>query len=171
MNSVPDYSPADHSSAEHRLPDHSSVGQTPLYVTFRLAHTPMAISILDVREIVPRIKITQVHQAPDFVMGLINLRGRILTVLDLGLLLGLEQDSPPFPGHIIIFKHWDLGFAVDRIGDMISIDPDLIESLPANMDDRIRNTMDGIANGPKEALIILNAQKILAASQIPGESP
>jgi purine-binding chemotaxis protein CheW len=155
----------------HIPPARSSGPQTSLYVTFTLAHTPMGISILDVREIVPRIKMTQVHQAPDFVKGLINLRGRILTVLDLGLLLGLEHGSSP--SHIIIFKHRDLGFAVDRMGDVISIDPGLIESLPANMGDKIWNTMDGIVNGPKEALIILNAQKILAASQtqLPGESP
>ncbi|MCD4677132.1 MAG: chemotaxis protein CheW [Desulfobacula sp.] len=131
------------------------------YVTFRLEDNLIGINILNIREIVPYIKITKVQQAPAFVLGLINLRGQILIVLDIGVLLGLEKRRIHSDSHIIIFKHKDVGFIVDQIGDVIGIDQKYIESIPANIEPEIQKYMENIIDLPEEILMILNAQKVL----------
>ena len=135
------------------------------HVTFRLADNLIGINILDIREIVPYIKITKVQQAPAFVLGLINLRGQILTILDIGVFLGLEKRNTHSETHIIIFKHKDVGFIVDQIGDVIGTDQKHIESIPANIEPDIQKYMVNIINQPEEILMILNAQKILSFTQ------
>ncbi|MBU1342305.1 MAG: chemotaxis protein CheW [Proteobacteria bacterium] len=139
------------------------------YVTFRLADNLIGINILDIREIVPYIKITQVQQTPAFVLGLINLRGQILTVLDIGVLLGLEKREAHSKSHIIIFKHKNVGFIVDQIGDVIGTDQKHMESIPANIDANIQKYMENIINLPDEILMILNAKKVLSYMQTKDE--
>lgn len=132
------------------------------YVTFRLAHNLIGVNILDIREIVPYVRITQVQQAPEFVLGLMNLRGQILTILDIGVLLGLESRRIHSDTHIFIFKHRDVGFVVDQTGDVVGADQEHIESIPANIDPGIQKFLENIINLPDEILMILNAKKILS---------
>jgi purine-binding chemotaxis protein CheW len=135
------------------------------YVTFRLARNLIGIDILDIREIIPHIKITKVHQAPEFVSGLINLRGQTLIVLDIGILLGFEKRHIHSDSHIIIFKHKNVGFIVDQVNDVVSADQKYIDSIPANIEPGIQRYMENIVNLPEEILIILNADKILSYTQ------
>jgi purine-binding chemotaxis protein CheW len=133
------------------------------YISFRLAHTFMGIDILDIREIVPCNRVSRVHRAPWFVMGLLNLRGQILTLLDISVLLGFEQPGGRISGsHIIVFKHANVGFAVDQIGDVFSIDRERIESVPTNINPGIQKYADTIINLPEGVMILLNAGKILS---------
>ena len=132
------------------------------YITFRLARNLIGIDILDIREIVPCIRVTKVHRAPWFVMGLMNLRGQILTLLDIGVLLGMEKPGRDSGSHIIVFKHTRVGFAVDQIGDVFSIDREKLESIPVNIDPRIQQYTDTIINRPEGVMMLLNAGKILS---------
>ncbi len=135
------------------------------YVTFRLSHNLIGINILDIREIVPYIKVTEVQQSQDFVLGLMNLRGQILTVLDIGVLLGFEKRKIHSQSHIIIFKHKKVGFIVDQIKDVLDMENKNIESIPANIEPGIQTYMENIISLPKEILMILNAKKILSYTQ------
>nr|NJM00872.1 purine-binding chemotaxis protein CheW [Desulfobacula sp.] len=132
------------------------------YITFRLAQTLMGVDILDIREILPCKKVTRVHRAPGFVMGLANLRGQILTVLDIGVLLGLETPGRDSGSHIIVFKHTRVGFAVDQIGDVFSTGRERIEPVPANISPGIQKYSDTVINLPEGAMILLKAGTILA---------
>ncbi len=132
-------------------------------ISFSLSETLMGVNILDIREIVPAAKITKVPGSPEFVMGLINLRGQILTILDIAVLLGLAETKINPASHIIVFKYKDAGFAVDAIGDVIETRPDSIESVPASMDYGIRDYLSGITELEKGVLMILDAEKLLAA--------
>lgn len=142
--------------------DLSHASHTSRYVTFKLADNLVGINILNIREIVPYIKITQVPQAPDYVLGLINLRGQILMVFDIGVLLGLPKRKIGKESHIIIFKHQDVGFIVDRIGDVISTEKEATEEIPANIEPEIQAYMENIVDLPDQILMILNSRKILA---------
>ncbi len=137
-------------------------GNTSRYVTFKLDDNLVGINILDIREIVPCIKITPVAQAPEFVLGLINLRGQILVILDIGVLLGMEKRAPGKESHFIIFKHKDVGFIVDKIGDVISSEQSAADVIPANIETEIQKYMENIIDLPEDILMILNAKKILS---------
>lgn len=132
------------------------------YITFRLARNLMGVNILDIREIVRFTRITKVHCAPRFVMGLMNLRGQILTILDISVLLGIEKPGRDSGSHIIVFKHTNVGFAVDQIGDMFDIDTENVEAVPANIDARIQKYTDTIINLPDGVMLIINAEKIIS---------
>jgi len=137
-------------------------------VTFRLDQSLMGVNILDIREIVSCRKITAIARAPEFVMGLMNLRGQILTVLDIGVLFGFEKRAVTKESFVIIFKQKNLGFIVDRIGDVVGVDPAHIESIPANIDPGIQTYMAHVINLPEELLMMLDAEKILSDTLVPG---
>jgi purine-binding chemotaxis protein CheW len=141
------------------------------YITFRLDHNLIGINIREIREIVPKFKITRVQKSPDFILGLMNLRGQILTIFDIGVFLGLEKRQVSKQSHIIIFKHKDVGFIVDQIGDLVSAKEKSIESIPANIESEIQKYMENIVNLPDELLMILNAEKILVSTQKASQSP
>ncbi len=130
-------------------------------VTFRLAHNLIGIDILDIREIIPCKRITRIAQSPQFVLGLMNLRGQILTILDIGVLLGLEKRVIHLDSYVIIFKHKDVGFIVDKIGDVVGIEQKLIEAIPANIEPGIQEYMEHIISLPDEILMLLDAKKVL----------
>jgi len=136
------------------------------YITFRLANNLIGVSILTVREIVPKFKITEVQKSPDFVLGLMNLRGQILTIFDVGVLFGFEKRQIHSDSHIIIFKHKDVGFIVDQIGDVVGVNDKNIESIPANIEPEIQKYMENIVNLPDEILMVMNAKKVLAYTQV-----
>ncbi len=140
----------------------SNTSNTSRYVTFKLDDNLVGINIMDIREIVPYIKITPVAQSPEFVLGLINLRGQILVVFDIGVLLGLKKRTFGKDSHIILFKHKEVGFIVDRIGDVISTDKISSEDIPANIEPGIQEYMEKIVDFSEDILMILDAQKILS---------
>ncbi len=133
-------------------------------VTFKLAHNLIGINILDIREIVPCRAVTRIARSPEFVLGLMNLRGQILTVLDIGVLLGLEKRVIHADSFVIVFKQHPVGFIVDKIGDVIGIEHHMIEAIPANIDPGIQEYMENILTLPDEILMLLDAKKILSAS-------
>lgn len=133
-------------------------------VTFRLGNSLLGINILDIREIISFSKITPVAQSPDFVSGLMNLRGQILTILDVGVLLDFERPPAKAGSHIIIFKHHDVGFLVDQIGDVVGMDARRIEALPANIEPGIHDYMESVINMPDKILMLLSAKKVLSGT-------
>ena len=133
-------------------------------VTFKLDTNLIGINILSIREIVPCRVVTGIAQSPDYVMGLMNLRGQILTILDIGILLGFEQRKIGSNSHVIIFKHRDTGFIVDKIGDVLGIEKEQVEEIPANMQSGIKEYMDYVVNLKDDILMLLDADKILSVT-------
>lgn len=140
------------------------VQQPSRYVTFKLHDNLAGINILDIREIVPFARITPVPQAPEFIMGLINLRGQILAILDIGILLGMGKREYGAESHFIIFKHKDTGFAVDRIGDVIITDETRTGKIPENLNPQLHSYIENVIDMPEDILMVLNARKMLSAS-------
>lgn len=134
-------------------------------VTFRLMHDLFGVDILDVREIVPCDRMTPVQQAPEYVLGLINLRGQILTILDINVLLGLDHHPVHPDGHIVIVKHKAVGFVVDQIGDVMTIDPKDRAPIPANIAPDLQTYMEHTIRLPQDILMILAVSKILSAAR------
>lgn len=103
--------------------------------TFYIGDALFGIDILNIQEINRHIESTWVPQAPDYVIGVLNLRGRIVTVIDLGKKLGLSpiQKSKDSRNIIIDSKEEQIGLMVDRISDVLLADASRIEPAPANI--------------------------------------
>ncbi len=131
------------------------------FVSFRTGNYLMGINILKVREVIPFTDITIVQHAPDFIWGLMNLRGQTITIIDIGLIFGISEKKYTPDSHCIIMKNADLGIIVDSIGDIITIPQYEIEPCPANTDKNICYYMESVAKVNNEIMTILCPEKII----------
>ncbi|MEO0948029.1 MAG: chemotaxis protein CheW [Cyanobacteria bacterium J06641_5] len=104
----------------------------PAYVTFELNHLPYALSAMAVREMFPLPELVPVAEAPGDVIGLLNLRGRILPVMHLAKRLGQELPPCQVDDRVIVldWQGLQLGMVVHSVRDAIELDPAAITSEP-----------------------------------------
>lgn len=151
------------------------------YVTFRLSGQLMGMNILLVREINQLMESTYVHRAPEFIVGLINLRGQIVTIFNLVKRLGMEESAEEQTHNIILKSNFELvsirarekrddlfstdemvGLRVDEIGDVMEIDDDRIGPIPANIGHSDHRFLSGVVPLDDELLLILDVGSVLA---------
>ncbi len=139
------------------------------FVTFRLDNRLAGIDILKIREINRALDITPVAHAPAYVRGLVNLRGRTVTVFDLGVRLGLPRREITGDSHNIILKEDDIGLIVDGIGDVEETDEERTEGPPANLNDIGIDFVECVVKLRSELLVVLSPEKILEFPSNKGE--
>ena len=131
--------------------------------TFRLGSLFLGVDVLDVQEVLYHADVTSVPHAADAVSGLINLRGQIATTIDLRTRLGVESDDEPGrPTHVVVRSSGEsVSLLVDRIGDVLEVDPDLYEAPPETMDDATRDLILGAYKLEEELLLILDVARVV----------
>jgi purine-binding chemotaxis protein CheW len=109
-----------------------SISAAQKYLSFEINNEKYAIEILDVKEIIAMMKFTDVPKMPDFVKGVINLRGLIIPIIDMRLKFGMEEmEYNPRTSIIIGIIEDDLvGFVVDKTSDVLNIMPKNITEPP-----------------------------------------
>ena len=151
-----------------------------LFTSFYLGDSIFGIDVLLVREINKNFEITEVTPCPDFLLGLMNLRGQIVTVIDLGIKVGLHKREITPESCCIVLKtskeletyFQDLevkqlrtrdtvGLLVDQIGDMISVDDKLIEPPPANLNGVDNKFLHGIIKLDQQLMTTLHVDTLL----------
>jgi purine-binding chemotaxis protein CheW len=106
------------------------------YLTFTLAEEEYGIGILKVREIIGMMPITSVPQTPSFVRGVINLRGKVIPVVDLRLKFGMEELDYNERTSIIVVEvrggagNIQIGIVVDSVSEVVNIKGPEIEDTP-----------------------------------------
>ena len=135
--------------------------ETQQFVSFKMDNYLMGIDILKIREVIQLAEITRVQNSPDFIWGLMNLRGQTITVIDLGFVLGLSYRKITPGSHNIIMKHLDLSIVVDAVGDIIHIPGYGIEPCPANIDKNMGQYLKGVARLDNEVMAVLCPEKII----------
>ncbi|MFH1138507.1 MAG: chemotaxis protein CheW [Pseudomonadota bacterium] len=131
------------------------------FVTFRIDDHLLGIDVLGVREINRALEITPVPRSPAYVRGLVNLRGQIVTVFDLGVRLGFEPRLISETTHNVILKSEVVGLMVDAIGDVAQTDEEDVEPPPANVGGIEGEFIEGVVKLERELLVILSAEKLL----------
>ena len=98
-------------------------GETAELLSFRIGQDDYCLDIMSVREIRSWTRTTSLPHAPEFVRGVINLRGTVLPVVDLALRLGLEPDEPNERSVIIVIDHSGrvAGLRVDAVSDILTV--------------------------------------------------
>lgn len=104
-------------------------------VTFYIKDAVCGLPINHIQEINKLLHLTPVPQAPDYVIGILNLRGQIITVVDLPYKLGLGVGKIDEKNRNIIIRSGQeyIGLLVERIGDVIPVDMGKVEKPPANL--------------------------------------
>ena len=132
--------------------------------TFYIGDALCGMDILKIQEINKLMQMTKVPQAPEYVLGILNLRGQIITIIDLGLKLGLgKTDISQDPRNIIVNSPGGhVGLLVRKISDVVSADMDKRESAPANMRGIQGDYFNGVYKTETNLIGILNIDKVLS---------
>jgi len=150
----------------------TSGGRAGKYLTFTLAKEDYGIEILKVKEIIGMIRITPIPRTPDYVKGVINLRGRIIPVLDLRTRFGMDQADYTERTCIIVVElrvekgQVVLGVVVDSVSEVLNVKPEEIEG---NLEFGAEVDTDyilGLAKMSGGVKILLDIDRALSAEEI-----
>ena len=142
------------------------------YLTFTLADEEYGIGILKIKEIIGMMPITTVPQTPEFVKGVINLRGKVIPVIDLRLRFGMESidytertciivvEIPGLSGTVMI------GIVVDSVSEVLSIKGDEIEETPTFGTKLNTDYILGMAKMDGGVKILLDIDRVLSRDEM-----
>lgn len=132
-------------------------------VTFRLGREEYGVDIGSVQEIIRAADITQVPGAPVHVRGVINLRGKIIPVVDLRTRFGMEQVEDSEEQRIIVFdmRNKRLGMLVDGVSQVLKIAGSVIEEMPEEAVSVAQNYIKGVGKLDGRLIIILDLNRSL----------
>jgi len=136
--------------------------------TFYIGDALCGMDILKIQEINKILEMTTVPKAPEYVKGILNLRGQIVTVIDLGKKLGLSSTKIGNETRNIIVDSNNeyIGLLVDKIGDVERTEGDEIEPPPANMGGVKGKYFEGVFKTEGILVGILNVEEILKEQEI-----
>lgn len=136
-------------------------------VSFVLAEEEFGIDILNVQEIIRVVSMTRVPHAPPFVEGVINLRGRIVPVIDLRTRFALEPRPADRDTRIVVVELDGrvVGFRVDRVREVIRVDRSVIEPPPDLAIGIHARYITGVAKLDDRLLILLDMSAILSEEE------
>ena len=135
-------------------------------VVFRLAEDVYGVDIKAVREIIRMQEITPVPNAPDFIVGVTNLRGKICPVMDMRRRFELPAARKTGDSRIVVLEidGEDVGMLVDGVAEVLRLRQGSIEPPPLRDVLRAGNdVVEGIANLNGRLIVVFNAQRILSA--------
>ena len=146
--------------------------KTGKYLTFALHEEEYGIGILKVKEIIGMMDITSIPRTPPFVKGVINLRGKVIPVIDLR--LKFDMDAIPCTDRtcIIVVEIESesgtilIGIVVDTVSEVLNIQEDEIEETPAFGTQLNTDYILGMAKTQGSVKILLNIDKVLSIEEI-----
>lgn len=143
--------------------DEITSGGSQDYVTMTIADQLFGIPVLQVQDVLGHQRITRIPLAPPEVAGSLNLRGRIVTAIDVRLRLGLPSRSKDKPGmSIVVDLRGELySLMVDSVGEVLSLSNDDFERNPATLDPRWREVSTGIYRLNGQLMVVLDVPRLL----------
>ncbi len=134
------------------------------YATFYVGNMLLGIDIRQVQEINRQLEVTVVPHAPDYVRGVINLRGDVASVIDLSTILGLpEIEITRESRNVIVHSKGEIiGFLVDRISDVLTLNSNEISQPPTNIEGVDGSLFKGVFKLEKELLVIFDVDIVMA---------
>jgi len=134
-------------------------------VCFRVGKETYGVDIFVVREIVKAQEITSVPGASDYLLGIINLRGKIISVVDLAHRLGLGKAKIDRASRILVvdLDGFTVGFLVDAATEVLKLAPESIEAAPEELKGSVHDDyLEGVGKLKDRLVIILNPGNLLA---------
>ncbi|HRH42648.1 MAG TPA: chemotaxis protein CheW [Pyrinomonadaceae bacterium] len=138
------------------------------FLSFFLKEEEYGIEILKVQEIIKILPITRVPRTPEFVKGVINLRGKIIPVTDLRSKFNMEQREETSETCIIVVQTngLEIGVIVDKVSEVLDISDAEIEDVPSFGTDVSTDYLLGIGNTNGRVRLLLDIERILTAQEV-----
>jgi purine-binding chemotaxis protein CheW len=138
-------------------------------VVFNIGKEEFGVEIMRVQEIIRMTSITGIPQAPAYIRGIINLRGRIIVVLNLNVIMGMETKELDENTRIIVanIDETVMGFIVDSVSEVIRLPENNVEPAPAVIASKIGTEyVRGVGKMEDRLLILLDLDKMLGRNQL-----
>ncbi|MGI8509637.1 MAG: chemotaxis protein CheW [Gemmatimonadaceae bacterium] len=135
------------------------------FVSFRVGTQWFGVPVLTVQEVLSVQRLARIPLAPPEVTGLLNLRGQLVTAINMHKVL--DSGTPPegVTMNIVVRDVEELfALVVDEVGDVVSVMPQSIEPLPATLDTCWRDACDGVVRWPNGLLAVLEPGRLLSDS-------
>jgi purine-binding chemotaxis protein CheW len=142
------------------------------YLTFSLGGEDYGIGILKVKEIIGLMPITRVPRTPDFIKGVINLRGKVIPIMDLRLRFGMEPKEYNDRTCIVVVEIASaagsvlMGLVVDSVSEVLNIKQDDIEETPSFGTNINTDYILGMAKAERGVKILLDIDRVMKAEEI-----
>jgi purine-binding chemotaxis protein CheW len=132
-------------------------------VTFRLGKEEFSVDILKVQEIIRLMELTRVPKAPEFIEGVINLRGKVIPVMDLRKRFCMPPAEDTSSARIIVveLKDTTVGFRVDGVSEVLRLAADTVEPPPTMVCGVETEYIKGVGKLDDRLIILLDVEKVL----------
>ncbi|MDG3088753.1 chemotaxis protein CheW [Vibrio hannami] len=133
------------------------------WVTFQLEEETYGINVMQVREVLRYSEIAPVPGAPDYVLGIINLRGNVVTVIDTRSRFGLMEGEVTDNTRIIVIEseRQVIGILVDSVAEVVYLRASEIDTTPSVGTDESAKFIQGVSNRDGKLLILVDLNKLL----------
>ncbi len=134
------------------------------YVTFRLDDETYGIDVMQIQEVLRYTEIAPVPGAPDYVLGIINLRGNVVTVIDTRRRFGLADAEVTDATRIVVMESDSqvMGILVDSVAEVVYLKASDIETAPNVGNEESARFIQGVCNRNGELIILVEFEKMLS---------
>jgi purine-binding chemotaxis protein CheW len=146
------------------------MAQTHQFCTFTLDHLMFGVELGKVQEVIRYLEITEIPLAPRVVSGLMNLRGQIISGIDLRRRLDLpDRPLESFPMNVVIRSaDGAVSLLVDEIGDVVEVTDESFERAPETLQGKVREVIVGVHKLEKQLMHVLDTDKACESTGDPG---
>jgi purine-binding chemotaxis protein CheW len=150
----------------------TSITGTRQYLTFQLGEEVFALDVSHVREILEFTTVTKVPRTPEFMRGVINLRGSVVPVLDMRLKFGLTQTQKTVDTCVIVVEVFFedettiIGALVDSVQEVFELEPDQIEPAPKIGTQLNTEFIKGMGKRDERFIILLDIDKVFSSEEL-----
>ncbi len=154
------------------MANYSAQGQTsddPIlqYVTFKLDEETYGINVMQIQEVLRYTEIAPVPGAPDYVLGIINLRGNVVTVIDTRKRFGLSEAEVSDHTRIVVIEvdSQVVGILVDSVAEVVYLRQSEMESAPNVGNEESAKFIQGVCNKNGELIILVEFEKLMSEEE------
>jgi purine-binding chemotaxis protein CheW len=149
------------------MPELQRVSDHLQCVTFTLEEETYGMNVMQVQEVLREVEVAPVPGAPDYVLGIINLRGNVVSVIDARTRFGLPPRQSNELTRIIVIEaqHQIMGILVDSVAEVVDIQSNEIEVAPNVGNDETSRYIDGIVSRDDKLLILVDLNKLLTEAE------
>lgn len=133
------------------------------YLSLTVGRQTFGIPVLQVQDVLSNQKVAAVPLSPPEISGSINLRGRIVTVIDMRVVLGLEPFAEDQAPKSVVVEYGEEAYSllVDEVGEVLELNTHECEPNPANLDPKWRDLSKGLFRLEKDLLMVLDISKVV----------
>ncbi len=142
-------------------------GPVTQWVTFSLADETYGIEVMSVQEVLPMSEIAPVPGAPPYVLGIINLRGNVVTVIDTRMRFGLDSRESDQTSRILVIETGNniAGILVDSVAEVINVSEEEIDTAPNVGNEESSKYIHGVVSRGEELLILVDVRTLLSRDE------